>query len=203
METSMSHRKAGRASGFTLVETMIAITILAIGMLGVAALMSQTSGNTSHSRYMSEEAVLGSEKLEDLNRVPPDDPTIAAPGGTAGSLTADTSQSVTVGAVTQSVDYFDTVQISSGSGSIIETTTASNGTGGTNYTTTTHAPDGTITTATTTTAPSSPDMLSFRRRWVIEQDVPISGVRRITVVVILQNAVAGQAATFQTSMVRP
>jgi len=198
----MSHRKAGRASGFTLIETMIAITILAIGMLGVAALMSQMSGSSSQSRYMSEESVLASEKLEDLNRLPPDDPAIDASGGSAGSLTTDSSQSVTVGAVTQNVDYFDMVQISSGNGSIVETTTASNGSGGTNYTTTIHSPDGQIQTTTTTTAPGSSDMLTFRRRWVIEKDVPISGVRRITVSVFLQNAVAGQSTTFQTSMVR-
>src|SRR5205807_6553738 len=179
METSMSHRKAGRASGFTLIETMVAITILAIGMLGVAALMGQMSGSSSQSGYMSEESVLASEKLEDLNRLPPDDPAIDASGGSAGSLTTDSSQSVTVGAVTQNVDYFDMVQISSGNGSIVETTTASNGSGGTNYTTTIHSPDGQIQTTTTTTAPGSSDMLTFRRRWVIEKDVPISGVRRI------------------------
>jgi prepilin-type N-terminal cleavage/methylation domain-containing protein len=199
----MSRRKTGRARGFTLVETMVAITILAFGMLGVAALMSQMSGNSTESRYMSEEALLASEKLEYLSQLPSDDPGIAASSGTAGSLTSDTSQSVTSGGVTQNVDYFDQVQTSAGNGSIIETTTAPNGSGGTQYTTITHAPDGSVTSVTSATAPSNPDMVTFKRRWVIEQDVPVTGVRRITVLVTLQSAVAGQSATFQTSMVRP
>ncbi|HEV3041804.1 MAG TPA: prepilin-type N-terminal cleavage/methylation domain-containing protein [Candidatus Angelobacter sp.] len=199
----MSKRKWNRADGFTLIETLIAMFILAVGMLGVAALMSQMSSTSVHSRYMSDESLLASEKLEDLTRAPADDPTVQAPGGTAGSLTSDTSQSVTSGGITQQVDYFDTVQLSSGGGSIIETTTAPNGNGGTNYTTTTQGPNGEITVATSSTPVNSADMVTFKRRWVIEQDVPISGVRRITVLVSMPNPVAGQQSTFQISMVRP
>lgn len=199
----MSHGETHRTRGFTLIETLIAMFIMAVGMLGIAALMSQMSSTSVQSRYMSDESLLGSEKLEDLARVPADDPTVAAPGGTAGSLTADQSQSVTSGGITQQVDYFDTVQLSSGGGSIIETTTAPNGSGGTNYTTTTQGPNGEINVVTSSTPVNSADMVTFKRRWVIEQDVPIAGVRRVTVLVSLQNPVAGQQSTFQVSMVRP
>ncbi len=199
----MSLRKTNLVLGFTLMETLIAMFVMAVGMLGVAALMSQMSSTSVRSRYMSDESVLASEKLEDLIRAPADDPTIAAPGGTAGSLTADQSQSVTAGGITQQVDYFDTVQLSSGGGSIIETTTAPNGAGGTTYTTTTHTPTGQVNVATSSTPTSSSDMVTFKRRWVIEQDLPITGIRRITVLVTLPNAVNGQSSTFQISMVRP
>ncbi|MBZ5520826.1 MAG: prepilin-type N-terminal cleavage/methylation domain-containing protein [Acidobacteriia bacterium] len=197
--TSIAARRGRR--GFTLVETLVAMVILTVGLLGTAALMSNMNLNSSLSRYMSTEALLASEKLEDLNHWPLNDPAIAVTfGSTAGSLTADVSQSVTVGAITEQVDYFDTVLISAGNGTIIETVTSTNATGNTVYTTTTHSPDGRVAVATTATAPSSADMLTFKRRWIIEKDVPIAAVRRITVVVALQNSTS--SAQFQTSMVR-
>lgn len=192
-----------RQSGFSIMELMAAIFILAMGLLGIAAMMSRMNGDTSESRYMSTEALLASEKLEDLNRYPNNDPAVAAPGGTAGSLTADVSQSVTVGAVTQNVDYFDTVQMSSGNGSITEIITGTDAAGGATYTTNTHKPDGTVTSTTNAGAPPAPtpDMLTYKRRWIIEQDVPVAGVRRITLLVSLKSV--PNATTFQSTMVRP
>ena len=46
-------------------------------------------------------------------------------------------------------------------------------------------------------------MVVFDRRWQIEQDVPVTGVRRVTVVISLHNPTKGGQATFQMSMVRP
>jgi prepilin-type N-terminal cleavage/methylation domain-containing protein len=188
--------------GLTLIETMIAMIILTVGLLGSAALMSQMNFSSSQSRYMSTEALLASEKLEDLNHWPVTDPAIAVTSGTtAGSLTADTTASVTVGATTQQVDYFDQVLISAGNGTIIETVTSTNAAGNTVYTTTTHSPDGQVVVASSTTAPASSDMLVFKRRWIIEKDKPVTGVRRMTVSVTLQNS--AKLAGFQASMVRP
>lgn len=203
METLMSRRRVRGQHGFTIVELMAAIAILGIGLLALAALMSQMSVDTSSSRYMSTEALLGSEKLEDLNRYPSSDPAIAASGANAGSLTTDKSASVTVGAVTQNVDYFDTVQISAGNGQMVETITGTDSTGAATYTTTTHKPDGSVSAVTTVGAPPAPtaDTLAYKRRWVIEPDTPVTGVRRITVLVSLQSVPT--ATTFQTSMVRP
>ena len=194
-----------RKRGFTLMETMIAIVILSVGMLSLAALMSKMTGSTEQSRYMSMAALLASEKLEDLNRVSAVDPEIAVSSGTsAGSLSTDVgNQSVTVGASTEIVDYFDTVMISTGNGVIAETLLGKDGSGNTTYTTTTHQPDGTVASATSTTAPNpAPDTLQFRRRWVIEKDAPVNGVRRVTVAVLLQSP-AGVPVNFQMSMVRP
>jgi len=196
-------RKARRNSGFAMIETAIAIAILAVGLLGVAALLAQLGGNSTQSRYMSTEALLASEKLDDLNRYPYNDPAIVVPNGnTAGSLTVDTTATVTIGAVTENVDYFDKVQISSGNGNMVETVSGKDASGNNVFITTTHAPDGSITTTTSATAPvPSADMLTFVRHWVIEANVAgvPAGVRRFTVLVALQGATP---STFQTSMLR-
>src|SRR5689334_16821266 len=172
MEISKSRRKGRRMGGFAMIETVMAISILAVGLLGVAALLAQLGGNSTKSRYMSTEALLASEKLDDLNRYPYNDPAIVVPNGTsAGSLTVDsTNNSVTVGAVTEVVDYCDQVRISSGNGTMVETVSGKDAGGNTQFTTTTHAPDGSITITTSPAAPvPTPDMLTFSRRWVIEQ----------------------------------
>jgi prepilin-type N-terminal cleavage/methylation domain-containing protein len=204
METSKSRRKENASRGFALIETMIAIVILAVGLLGAAALLAQLTGNSSTSRYMSTEALLASEKLDDLNRLPSVDPAIAVTtGNSAGSLGADLTASVTTGAVTETVDYFDTVQISAGNGSMVETVSGKDPLGNNTFSTTTHAPDGTVTSVVTTAPPAAtPDMLSFKRRWIIEQNVPglPTESRRITVLVSLLNGTGGEQ--FQSSMVR-
>src|SRR3954447_8034968 len=201
METSLlPSNKSTR--GFTLMETMIAIVILSVGMLSLAALMSKMTGSTEQSRYLSMAALLASEKLEDLNRLPNVDPEIGASGG---SLVNDVgNQSVTVGGTTELVDYYDSVMISSGNGSIAETMVGKNPGGTVTYSTITHSPDGTVTPVTSTTAPvTAPDLLQFKRRWAVEKDTPVTGVRRITVAVTLQSPAGGPPVNFQMSMVRP
>jgi type IV pilus assembly protein PilV len=100
MEMSKLHRKKNREEGFALVEVMIAIVILAVGLLGLAALMAQLTSTTGSSRYSGTQVMLASEKLEDLNRLPVGDPNLAA----GGSLTTD------------SAGYSDQVQVSSDNG---------------------------------------------------------------------------------------
>ncbi|HJX83568.1 MAG TPA: prepilin-type N-terminal cleavage/methylation domain-containing protein [Candidatus Angelobacter sp.] len=192
---SLSH-KTGRARGFSLMEVMVAVFILAFGMLALAWSMNQLSTTTSQSRSSGVEVLLASEKLEDLNRYGASDPLLAASPST--SLTSDTA------------GYYDQIQISSGkdlnnAGDIIETTIGSSG-GTANYTQIKHSPNGAISVTTTTGTPpaSTADMLVFDRRWLIEKDVPLAGVHRVTVWVQLQNAPNGASAVpFQTSMVRP
>lgn len=205
MEISKLHRKTRRSAGFAMIEVIIAISILAVGLLGVAALLAQLGGNSTKSRYMSTEALLASEKLDDLNRFPYGDPAIAVTtGNTAGSLNADTTATVTVGALPpEVVDYFDTVRISSGNGNMVETVSGKDAAGNPKYTTTTHAPDGSISISSSPTPPAgSADTLTFGRRWVIEQNVAglPAGVRRFTVQVNLINPVF--PTTFQSSMLR-
>jgi prepilin-type N-terminal cleavage/methylation domain-containing protein len=114
METSMSRRRAGREDGFALIEVMFAIVILAVGLLGLAALMASLTGNTTQSRYLGTEVMLASEKMEDLNQLDyaTYKATTLAPGGTSGLVVANAAVP----------GYFDTVQISSRSGIVTDQT---------------------------------------------------------------------------------
>jgi prepilin-type N-terminal cleavage/methylation domain-containing protein len=62
----MSRHNSHRQSGFTLIETVAAIVVLSIGLVGMAVLMSNMMTGGARSRYMNEAAMLASEKLEDL-----------------------------------------------------------------------------------------------------------------------------------------
>src|SRR5260370_4350993 len=100
MGTSRARHKGARERqrrqrGFTLIETLAAIIVLSIGLVGMAVLMSNMMTGGARSRYMSEAAMLASEKLEDLERYPAADPNVAVTSGTsAGSLSSDVSASV-------------------------------------------------------------------------------------------------------------
>jgi hypothetical protein len=109
-----------------------------------------------------------------------------------------------------SIAYYDDVNInfsnsttdcpSSTGGCFAETITNQSG-GTTQYTTTYHSPDGTVSNSTSTTAPAN---MTFHRRWIVEANSPVSGVRRVTVLVAINSAyVQPSNATFQMSMVRP
>jgi len=182
----------------------VAIAVLSIGLMAMAALMTRMTSATSRSGYMSVAMQLASEKLEDLNRYPADDPNVAVPTGTtAGSLTSDIVSTVTSGGESASVNYHDEVRLSATGGAVSEIDTAVDGTtGDTVYTTISHAPDGTVASSSSTTAPSDSGMVRFKRRWVIEKDQPTTGVRRITVLVTLENPV-NTPVNSQMSMVRP
>jgi len=183
---------------------MIAMVVLAVGLLGAAALLAQMAGGSVQSRYMSTESLLASEKLDELNRLPSVDPGLAAPpSGTAGNLNADDSETQTVNATTETVAYFDTVQISAGNGAMDEIVTGTDSTGAAQYTISSHTPDGNVSSQTFPGAPPpglvGSDTITFKRRWLIEADVPVQHARRITVAVALQGVTP---ARFQSSIVR-
>ncbi len=52
--------------GFTLIEVLIALVILAVAFLGLAGLMVQTTKNTSFGGLMTEAATFAQDKLEEL-----------------------------------------------------------------------------------------------------------------------------------------
>ncbi len=202
MAMSRSLHSRVPARGFTLAEVIVAIAVLAIGLMAMAFLMAQTMSGTDRSKYMSLAATLASEKLEDLNRWPASDPNVAVTtASTAGSLTADIVQNVTVGASTNDVNYFDEIMFSAAGGAISEMVSGLDATGNAVYTTTSHQPNGRINISTSTLPGST--ALAFKRRWLIEKDAPVPGVRRITVLVFLEDQTVRPPVSFQMSMVRP
>lgn len=192
-------------NGFTLIEVVVSIGVLAIGLAATALLIAATVTGTARARHMSQAATLASEKLEDLNRWPSADPHVFAPsGGTAGSLTADLVQSVTSGGISADVNYYDEISISASGGAISEVVTALDDSGTTIYKTTIHQPDGRIVSATSTAAPPPGGNSNvYKRRWLIEADQPVAGVRRVTVLVTLMDQTIRPPISFQISMVRP
>jgi len=210
-------RRAAPDAGFTLLEVVVAIALLTVGMLSLAALAGTMMTTGNRSKYMSLEALLASEKLEDLNHYSHSMAEVCIPTGSSsvGSLTSDVLQTTTcpasLGGDSDSIAYYDDVSINfsngttdctSTTGSCFAETIASQSGGTTQYTTTYHSPDGFITTAApTSTAPSN---MTFHRRWVIEGNSPATGVNRVTVLVTLNSTnIQPFNGSFQMSMVRP
>ena len=201
----MLRRRQKISRGFTLIETMVALVVLCVGLVALGGLAAQTMNGTTRSRFLALSADLATEKLEDLSRWPTFDPNVyAAAGTTVGSLTSDGSANVTSGGIpSELVNYYDDVELSDANGAISETVSQVVS-GTTSYKTTSHNPDGTITT-TTSTSPTAANVnaVGFHRRWAIEMDQPVSGLRRITVLVTLDNQYMSPPVSFQMTMVRP
>jgi hypothetical protein len=204
------------------------MVILAVGLMATALLMSNTYKFSVRSRYMSEAAQLASEKLEDLNRFSTVDEHITVMSGDdacgitgencEGSITpAITCTSttctinalptalgpttITVGGSSYSVFYFDSVFLSAANGTLSETYQTAGG-ASPSYTTLSFTPQGlTPLPSSSTTAPTVGE--TFDRRWTIEMNQPLTGIRRITVLVTLLDATIFPPVTFQMSMVRP
>lgn len=200
-----NRRDRESSRGFTIVEVLVAGSILIIGLAAVAAVIGSTLGSTVRGEQMTQATTLASEKLEDLNRYPSTDPNVAVPNGTsAGSLTSNILQDVTVNGVTEAVNYYDEVFFSPSQGALVETTTGFDANGNLQYSTVTYTPDGNMSApVTSSSAPSTAGSTVFERRWMIEMNQPVNGVRRITVLVSLENQTIQPPVTFQMSMVRP
>jgi hypothetical protein len=207
----------------------VSITVLAIGLMASALLMSNTYRFSVRSRYAAEAAQMASEKLEDMNRYPAiDEHVTVMPGDNACGLTGEScegslasplsnpppapvSAQITAAGTTYTVYYSDSVFLSSTNNSGLNGTTANGslqetyqtaGSPNPNYATLTFTPAGSTPAVTnSSTAPTVGE--TFDRRWVIEQDQPVAGVRRITVLVTLMDQTIKPPVTFQMSMVRP
>jgi type IV pilus assembly protein PilV len=59
-----------RSKGFSLIEVVIALFILAICLLALAGLMVTTSRNSSFGGHMTEASTIAQDKLEQLRAAP-------------------------------------------------------------------------------------------------------------------------------------
>jgi prepilin-type N-terminal cleavage/methylation domain-containing protein len=66
--------------GFSLIEMMIAVTILVIGLAGILTIQLTAMKSTSYSRHATEASVLAEDKMEQLRTMP------------AVSITSDTDK---------------------------------------------------------------------------------------------------------------
>jgi prepilin-type N-terminal cleavage/methylation domain-containing protein len=200
METSQSHaatarpRASGRSlcGGFSLVEILIAITILSVGLCALAGLVAQSLTGTERARFMAVATTLASEKLEDLNRWPSTASQVSTFGNTSvGSLSSDSASNGN--------HYYDDVDLSNTNGEVSETVATSSG-----YSSVDHFATGVVTPNNNAAAPTGTGTVAFHRRWLIEANPVIGGVtltgsRRVTVLVTM----SGQKINFQLSTVRP
>jgi type IV pilus assembly protein PilV len=203
MAQSQFNKKAAR--GFTLIEVMVAMVVLVIGLLSVAALFATAIHGTARTEYMTQAATLASEKIEDLDHYPSGDPHVAVVGGTtAGSITVDSNANVTSNGTTLPIYYFDEVFFSPTQGTVSESISQADSNGVLQYVTTTNQPNGILPPPTTATrAQLVAGTIYFKRRWVIEKDQPIAGLRRITVWVSLENLSVSPDVQFQMTIIRP
>jgi prepilin-type N-terminal cleavage/methylation domain-containing protein len=184
-----------QASGFTLIEILVAVTILIVGLSALGALVAQTLSGTDRARYLSLATTLASEKLEDLNRWRAIDAHVAA----GGSLAADSASGT--------LDYYDDIDLSNTTGQVSETVASTSGSS-TTYSNVIHNSTGYINTTAATAPPTGSGVISFHRRWLIEANPVVNGVtltgsRRVTVLVTLTNSVVTPGVSFQMSLVRP
>jgi len=59
-----------RSKGFTLIETLVALVILSICLLGMAGLMTTTTKNNSYGGHLTEASTFAQDKLEQLRATP-------------------------------------------------------------------------------------------------------------------------------------
>jgi len=202
--------------GFTLVEVLVSMVILAIGLVGIAALIAGTLQAGTRSRYMSMASILASEKLDSLNRWPsadtagststaegaaPTDENVWPGGSLTGSLTCAATDA-----------YCDQVTVSEASGADYETETQ-DVSGVPTTTTVVHTSAGCVGTPAACGVATPTGGYTFTRRWLITANPTITatsgatavatGARRITVVVTLDNNIFGSPLSFQLSTVRP
>ncbi len=63
-------RPSRQQRGFTLIEVLVAMTLMAVGLLGVLSLARGAASASGYSRRATEAAILAEDKLEELRTVP-------------------------------------------------------------------------------------------------------------------------------------
>lgn len=66
----MKVNRIGKDGGFTLIEVMVSIIVLAIGVLGLAPLMAVSMTGNAFSNEATRANVIAQDKIEELKNVP-------------------------------------------------------------------------------------------------------------------------------------
>jgi hypothetical protein len=198
---------------------LIATAILIIAVSAMAALAAIMLTRGRQSRYMNVAETLASEKLEDLNRWNMNAPAICVQTGDSseGNLYLPQTSSITCpNGSSATVSYFDDVSIdftaaggncgNASNGCFAETVSCITG-GVSSYCTTYHSPSGVIPgnpdgSSNPTSSTTLPANLIFHRSWLIEANTPVTGARRITVLVTLLDKSVKPGVSMQMSLVR-
>lgn len=188
-----------------MIEVLVSIVILSIGLLGVALFISAAVASGANARYMSMANILASEKLDNLNKWPSSDTTCDPNVCPGGSLAGP--------AVCAAIDtYCDQITVNEASGVDYETQIQVVNEAP-QTTTIVHTSSGCVDTPANCNVPAPPTGgPTFTRRWLITSNptitgngvtATVTGARRITVVVTLNNQSVRNPVSFQMSMVRP
>lgn len=78
-----------KSNGFSLIEVLVSLVILAVSLLALAGLMTTTTKNNSFGSHLTEAATFAQDKLEELRAMPwnsliPDSVNTDNPPGSTG-----------------------------------------------------------------------------------------------------------------------
>jgi type IV pilus assembly protein PilV len=93
-ETRME--KLRKEDGFTLIEVLIALTIFAVGLLGVAAMQTSAIKVNSTAGKLTNLSTWGMDKIEELSALPYSDPLLDSAGNPHQEVSGDYTISWTV-----------------------------------------------------------------------------------------------------------
>ena len=87
----LRHARKRGERGFTLIEVLVAMSILATGLLAVSAAQLYAMRGGRSGRHTTDAAEIAQTQIEELNRLAWDDANLAPTGGWAAAVTRDRS----------------------------------------------------------------------------------------------------------------
>ena len=117
-KTDVMHPSTQCNAGYSLLEALVAVVVLAIGIIGFAMLQTTNIQSNAYARRVTEATVLLQEQIEILSTLPWGDPSVSDNNGNGGNATvgyglnaveAAADNSTTVGSYTISWNVADDI----------------------------------------------------------------------------------------------
>ena len=116
-ESQSMKNPVSKRNGFSLIEVLIALVLLAVGLLALGGMQIVSIKGNSFSRQITQATVLTQSKLEELKRLPFDDSDLSAGHHDEGTLNGSgfsrsydvVSTSATLKAVTVTVRWTEDI----------------------------------------------------------------------------------------------